>query len=226
MKKKEENIVRSAMIDFQKEQSKKDIFLKVMEGFTIKAPQSGMLIYAKTWGGTKIKSGSQINIWNPVVAQLPDLSQMIVKTYVNEIDISKIKEDQEVEIGVDAFPEKKLRGKVTSVANIGEEMENTSAHVFEVIIEVFGVDDDIRPSMTTKNNIIVETIDSVIFIPIECLNTEDSISFVYFKGKKHQVKAGKSNMDEIIILEGLEANEEVYLIPPPDADKWSLKLLK
>ena len=55
-----------------------------------------------------------------MVATLPNLSKMISKTYINEIDISKVKIGQRVEIGVDAFPEKKFTGEVTEVANIGE----------------------------------------------------------------------------------------------------------
>lgn len=225
-KRKEENTVRTAIIDYQKEMSKKDNFINVLKGFKIIAPQAGMLIYAKTWSGKKISSGSKISIWNPVVAKLPDLSQMIVKTYVNEIDISKIKVDQQVNITVDAFPEKKLTGTVTSVANIGEELQNTSAHVFEVVIKLNETDPDLRPSMTTKNNIIVETLESATYIPLECLNTKDSISFVYSDGKKIQVTAGKSNQDEIVITDGIKAGDKLFLVPPEGADEWSLKLLK
>ncbi len=224
-KRKEENTVRTAIIDFQKEKGKKDRFIDVLKGFRITAPQAGMLIYAKTWGGKKITKGSKISMWNPVVAKLPDLSQMIVKTYVNEIDISKIKVGQMVEVSVDAFPDKKLSGIITSVANIGEELQNTSAHVFEVEIDLKETDKDLRPAMTTKNRIIVETLDSVVYIPLECLNTQDSISFVYSNGKRIEVKAGKSNQDEIIILDGIKAGQELYLVPPQGANEWKLKRL-
>jgi hypothetical protein len=224
-KEKEENTVRTAIIDFQKEMDKKNQFMKILDNFTIKAPQPGMLIYAKTWEGTKLTVGSKISMWNPTVAQLPDLSSMIVKTYVNEVDISQIKVGLPVEIGVDAFSEKKLHGVIKTVANIGEELKNTSAHVFEVIIDVKGMDTDLRPAMTTKNKIIVEILDSVIFVPIECINTQDSISFVYSEGKKCEVKAGKSNQDEIIILQGLKAGQKVYMVPPAGADKWSFRKL-
>ncbi len=224
-KRKEENTVRTAVIDYQKESSKKERFINVLKGFNITAPQAGMLIYAKTWSGKKISSGSKISIWNPIVAKLPDLSQMIVKTYVNEIDISKVVVNQKVDITVDAFPNKKLTGIVTNVANIGEELQNTSAHVFEVVIKVNESDSDLRPSMTTKNSIIVETMDSVVFIPIECLNVADSTSFVYTDGIRKEVRAGKSNLDEIVITKGLEAGDEVYLVPPENANTWKLKLL-
>jgi len=224
-KEKQENIVRTTIIDYNKEVDKKSRFIEVLKDFNIVAPQAGMLIYAKNWSGKKIKSGSEISAWNPRVAKLPDLSQMIVKTFVNEVDISKVKIGQRVKIGVDAFVDKDLEGVVKSVANIGEELKNTSAHVFEVIIDVKGDDPDLRPAMTTKNSIIIDILDTVLFVPIECIYTEDSLSFVYSKGRKIQVDAGQSNQDEIIINKGLEKGQKVFLIPPVGSEDWEMKTL-
>ncbi len=86
--------------------------LELEAGFTILAPEPGMVIYAKGSDGKPIKEGSQVSMWDPTVATLPDLSVMISKTYVNEVDVRKVKEGQLVEIGLDAFPEKQLTGKV------------------------------------------------------------------------------------------------------------------
>ena len=220
-KKKEENTVRTAVIDYQKVNVKKDKLNEVLDKFTINAPQAGMLIYANSWRG-KVKVGSTIAWWNPIVAELPDLSKMNIKTYINEIDISKIKENQTVDISVDAFPDKRLKGIVKHVANIGEELKGSSAHVFEVVVEVDGEDDDLRPAMTTKNTILIEKFDSVMYIPIECINTIDSVSFVYSNGKRIEVKAGKSNQDHIIIEKGLKTGQRVYLEVPEGAKDWSL----
>src|SRR5437879_10550524 len=57
-----------------------------MSGFTIKAPAPGMVIYAKEWNGKKRTTGSQVNAWDPGVAQLPDLTHMESVTYGNESD--------------------------------------------------------------------------------------------------------------------------------------------
>ncbi|MCK7532908.1 MAG: HlyD family efflux transporter periplasmic adaptor subunit [Marinilabiliales bacterium] len=81
-----------------------------------------MVIYKREWNGAKRKVGSEISPWDPVVATLPDLSSMISKTYVNEIDVSKVKAGQRVRLTVDAFPEKSYTGAVISVANIGEQL--------------------------------------------------------------------------------------------------------
>ena len=141
-----------------------------------------MIIYKRDRMGAKRKVGSSISPWDNVVATLPDMSSMMSKTYVNEIDVSKVKTGQHVEIVVDAFPEKSYTGTVTSVANIGEQLPNADAKVFEVLIEVDGSDPILRPSMTTGNKIITKTINDVTFIPLESVQAgPDSIPFVYLK---------------------------------------------
>jgi hypothetical protein len=147
------------------------------------------------------------------------------RTYVNEIDISKVKVGQAVEIGVDAFPDRDYTGVVTEVANIGEQMRNSNAKVFEVIIEVNESDSILRPAMTTKNMIITDVIDSVLYIPIESIHSNDSLSYVYKGSRKQQVILGKANENEIIIRAGLEEGDDIYLVPPEGAMEYSLNPL-
>jgi hypothetical protein len=184
-----------------------------------------MVIYKKEWGGTKRKVGSQISAWDPVVATLPDLSKMISKTYVNEIDISKISVGQQVTIGVDAFPEKQYTGKVTEVANVGEQLPNSDAKVFEVIVLLNETDTTLRPAMTTVTQIRTNTYDNVKFIPLEAVHSSDSMSFVYLTSDKIRqiVDLGEANENFIIITEGLEPKTEVFLTVPEGGDKWEIK---
>jgi len=199
---------------------------QLVKDMIIYAPKAGMVIYFRDWDGSKKGIGSTVNMWpEPVVAELPNLREMITKTYVNEIDISKVRVNQQVNIGVDAFPEKEYTGSVMEVANIGEQLPNSNAKVFEVIIEVNEYDSILRPAMTTKNEIITSVTDSVQYIPLECLLTNDSISYVFTPRKKQQVIPGKSNDNEIIILAGLEQIDKVSLVPPEDADSWSTSFL-
>lgn len=200
---------------------------EVLQGFTVTAPKPGMLIYKRNWDGSKMGVGSTMSSWDNVVATLPNLNEMISKTYVNEIDISKVKTGQKVEIGVDAFPERKYTGEVTEVANIGEQTRNSNAKVFEVKIRVNEFDSILRPAMTTKNIINTSVIPGVMFLPIECVHTADSISFVYrVSGQyRQQVKTGAANENQIIITEGLKEGDEVYLSPPDKAIEWKLEKL-
>ncbi len=195
----------------------------VIDKFTIYAPQGGMVIYKKEWSGQKRKVGSTISPWDLAVATLPDLSEMNSKTYVNEIDISKVKSGQKVRLGIDAFPEKKYTGEVNVVANIGEQLQNTDAKVFEVLIRVDQSDSIMRPAMTTSNQIITNVYDDVLFIPLEAVHNEDSLSFVYVKnGRKQIIVPGETNENHMIVEQGLEEGEEIYLSVPENADRFKL----
>jgi HlyD family secretion protein len=192
--------------------------------FTVTAPSSGMVIYIKDRNGVKRKIGSTVNSFDRVIATLPDLSSMISKTYIDEIEISKIKIGQKVNITVDASPEKAFTGNVISISNIGDQLSNSNAKMFEVQIRVDGSDPSLRPSMTTGNKIIIETFNDVVFIPTECVQAgSDSIPFVYEKnGTKQIVVLGKSNEKNIIVEQGLETGTIIYRVPPEESQKFKL----
>ena len=200
---------------------------EILEKFTVTAPQNGMVIYV--WGrGGKVKEGSQISSWNPVVASLPDLTIMQSITYINEVDIRKVKVGQRVDLGLDAFPEKKLTGEVTKVANVGQQRPNSDAKVFEVTVVINESDPLLRPAMTTSNTIIADELSDVVFVPIEALNSEaDSINYVYLKsGKKQEVKVGLANSNDVVIELGLKEGDMVYLSTPDWSANTAINLLE
>ena len=216
--------MNEAYINLNQQQRRKQEMLDVLEKFTIMAPKSGMVIYHREWSGQRRTVGSTISPWDLTVATLPDLSSMMSKTYVNEIDISKIKSGQEVRLGVDAFPEKKYSGVVTSVANVGEQLPNTDAKVFEVMVRLRESDPILRPGMTTSNTIVTKILEDVVSIPLEAVYVVDSIPYVYKKGNVRQVVVlGESNENQIIVEQGVEANEKVFLTLPVNHENYAIK---
>jgi HlyD family secretion protein len=197
---------------------------EVLSGFTITAPASGMLIYMKDHHGERRKIGSTINPFDRVIATLPDLTSMISKTYVNEIDVSKIIPGQKVQVTIDAFSDKTFTGIVSYVANIGEKLPNTDDKVFELQIKIDGSDPLLRPSMTTGNKILINKVDNVLFIPIECVQAGvDSIPFVFTKsGHKQIVLLGESNEKNIIVKKGLKPDDILYLNNPVKPETFKL----
>jgi HlyD family secretion protein len=153
------------------------------------------------------------------------------KTYVNEVDVRKVKPGQKVEVGLDAYPDKKLSGVVIRVANVGEQRPNSDAKVFEVAVEIKGSDATLRPSMTTSNKIIAMMIDSAVFIPLECLHSlSDTITYVFKKNGvatvKQEVMVGETNANDVVILAGLTIEDKVHLSTPPGKDDDKINLLK
>jgi HlyD family secretion protein len=218
--------ITDASINLNRQIRRKEEIIGVMNKFTIYAPKKGMVIYFKEWDGQRRKVGSTVSPWEPNVATLPDLSVMISKTYVSEIDISKVKVGQKVRVGIDAFPEKKLNGIITQVSNVGEQLPNTDSKVFEVILRIKEYDAILRPYMTTSNGIIIDTFKNVLHVPIEAIHNQDSIPFVYTKsGKKQVIMLGDMNETDVIIEKGLEENDVVYLAAPekPESFDWAGK---
>ena len=214
----------------RKIQKEFDAMLDLVKTFQITAPEPGMVVYAKGHDNKPMKAGSQIHMWDPVVATLPDLSIMLSKTYINEVDVRKIKPGQKVEIGLDAFPDKILTGKVIRVANVGEQSPNSDSKVFEASIEIDGTDPLLRPAMTTSNKIVVNEMDTALFVPLESLHSkDDSITFVYkkvgLKVSKQEVQVGETNSNEATIKLGLSSNDKVYLSVPPNMDDAMIAML-
>ena len=222
--------MQEAAASLGKDQSKFDMLRRLQEGFTIIAPEDGMVIYERDWNGKKKTTGSEVGAWDPTVATLPDLSSMISQTYVNEVDIRKVEVGQKVDISLDAFPDKNMTGVVIEVANIGENLPNTDSKVFEVRIEIDLVDSVIRPGMTTGNNIIANRFEDVLFAPLESIHSqEDTLVFVYKKTGwsivKQEIELGERNDDYAIVLSGLEEGDRVLLSAPDQGKDMKLELL-
>jgi multidrug efflux pump subunit AcrA (membrane-fusion protein) len=230
-KRKNAEKMKEQSAELRKVQNAHDAMTKAIEAFSIVAPEDGMVIYHKNpWDGKPLKSGSQINMWEPTVATLPDMTTMMSKTYVNEVDVRKVKPGQKVEVGLDAYPDKKLMGSVIRVANVGEQRPNSDSKVFEVSVEINGTDPTIRPSMTTSNKIITSLKDKALFIPLECLHSQfDSITYVYKRDGintiKQEVITGETNANDVIIVGGLSEGERVHLSLPAGKEDQEIILL-
>jgi RND family efflux transporter MFP subunit len=210
--------------------NKLEMLNNALKEFTVVAPKDGMVIYQREWNGKKKGVGSSVSPWEPTVATLPDLSIMISKTYVNEVDIRKVEMNQKVKVNLDAYPDKKLTGTVTAVANVGEQNPKSDAKVFEVSIQINEKDTTLRPSMTTGNNIIVGKLKNVLFIPLEAIHHDgDSLTYTFVKDGlsfvKREIKIGQTNENNAVIKQGLAKGEMVYLSIPEEKEKLKVEKL-
>ncbi|HRP33557.1 MAG TPA: efflux RND transporter periplasmic adaptor subunit [Agriterribacter sp.] len=200
----------------------------ILSQLTITAPKSGMLVYDKDWNGQKKAVGTLVELWNPTLATLPDLTQMEVLTYVNEVDIQKVKVGQTVDIGLDAAADKKLKGVVKSVANIGEEKPNSDAKVFEVLIDVLTEDPILKPAMTVSCKIAAEKYRDALQLPLETIYNDANGSFIFKRTGgslvKQYVKVFTVNESNALITNGLKEGDRVYHSLP--SDTTGLKIFK
>ncbi len=202
--------------------SLRDSLLKnALRACRVKAPKDGMVMYAKLWGGRKLRVGDQISRWMPTIATLPDMSVLVSETYVQEIDIMKIAVGDSVGIYIDALPDKMYSGIISKIANIGQELPGFDTKVFKVLIDMNENGKEIKPSMTTDNRIILTSLDDAIKIPRNCLFSDNGDNYVYLKsgGKiwKKRVVSGPENSEEVVIKSGLNVKDKIYTTAPKDA---------
>jgi hypothetical protein len=123
---------------------------------------------------------------------------------------------------LDSDPSKRLTGKVTAVANVGEQRPNTDAKVFEVKILVDQADSTLRPGMTTGNAIETKAVKGVLSIPLEAVTTENDVPYVYKRRGagvvRQEVATGAMNDDAVVVTRGLEEGDRVMLTMPPNKD--------
>lgn len=219
--------VERRKIDLRQRKDRVARLRRAYNSLIITAPRDGMVMYGRERnGGGKMKVGSTVYTQMPMIATLPDLSSMLSITYVNEIDISKVKKGQKVILGIDAIPTKVLEGEVVSVANIGQPMPKSDAKVFEVKIRVFGDVSDLKPSMTTSNTILTSIYQDTLFIPSEAVFENDSLQYVYLENNKiikQIVDLGDQNDNYILINKGLKEDDKILLTEPANAEELDIE---
>ena len=203
----------------------------VLEKLTIHSTAKGMVVFERDFDGSRKKVGSKINIFsNQSIASIPDLKNLTSRAYVNEMDVNKIQPGQKVSVVADAFMNKSYVGTVIAVANIGQPLPGHDANVFEVVISVDNNDMKLKPSMRTNNFILTSSIPDAIYLPIDAIQSNDTISYVYFaKGShiiKQQVITGPFNDNDIVIERGLKKGDNVVLSFPESDSKIPFSVLK
>ncbi len=130
----------------------------------ITSPVDGVIVSRKVDVGQTVAASFQ----TPTLFSIArDLTRMQIDTRVDEADIGRIGEGQNVDFRVDAFPEELFKGKVVQVRIAPETTDNIVTYT--VIIHVDNSDLRLKPGMTANVSIKTDTRQGVIKIPAAAL---------------------------------------------------------
>ncbi|HEX9916163.1 MAG TPA: efflux RND transporter periplasmic adaptor subunit [candidate division Zixibacteria bacterium] len=194
---------------------------------TVTAPIPGLVVYLEYWKGGqwgKVQEGD--SPWpGQGLINLPDLSMMLTKARVHEVDIDKVKLGQNVNIILESYPETTFTGKVDKIARLAtrDAEDNSNINTFDIEIMIDRTDERLKPGMSAKCEIIVDKIPNSIWVPIEAVFEKDNKTVVYvIKGnnfRERQIKVGQRNDTDIIVTEGLKGKEKVALRDPTSKEE-------
>ena len=145
-----------------------------LEWTTIKAPMSGIITLLELEVGEIVTSGRSAFSQSPPLMTIVDPSKMVVKTFINEVDMERLKLNQGAEIKVDAYQNKTYQGKVYEISPSGQQQDNIIS--FEVMIEVLGSPVELKPGMSTDVDIITYEEKNVLMVPIDAIISEKSVT--------------------------------------------------
>ena len=139
-------------------------------------------------------------MFNPgVLMTVADLSHMEVLVDVNENDVVNIDIDDTTEIEIDAFPDTIFYGVVSEIAHTAQSLNMSSQQQvtnFKVKVKIISPPIKIRPGMSSTVNIITETIDNTVSIPIQSLTSRPEKYEKIARKKKKTKKKRWGNEDD------------------------------
>lgn len=193
----------------------KNLLEQLRSELSITAPADGMVVYGIGYNGQKVKVGSRVGRWAPLIATLPDLNTLVSEMFVKEIDIAKVQLGQKVRMKIDAFPNKNYSGEIINIANIGQEIPGEFQNGFKVLVQLDSFTDPLLPGMTTSNHVVTGSWSDALYVPKEAVYGNDSIRYVVrdlgLKTVRQQVILGGENEESIRIANGLKENQKILL---------------
>lgn len=184
----------------------------------------GIAIISRNWNsGNKFQVGDQCWSGYPII-QLPDMSTLKATVQINEVDITKIRKGQRVEIKPDAFSDSIYAGEVMSIANLATNKDgNSKIKVFPVEILIKETSGKLLPGLTVSCRILVDKIDNIQYLPVDAIRKDVEGEFVYVKSgsgfKRVNIETGASNTDYVVVTKGVEEGDVVALIDPLQLEK-------
>lgn len=170
----------------------------------IKAPISGIVTAVLGEVGTLASAQTPI-------AQIANINTLELIAPINEMQVNKLKVNDQVEVMVPALDKEIFTGTITNVSAVMEDR----LKAYPVTITLNNKDHKIKAGMYAEVEVVTNVQEGAMVIPAQAVITRDGFSAVYVveeeKALQKEIVTGLSNGNETVILEGLELGEQVII---------------
>ncbi len=187
---------------------------KSLTNATLVSPLTGLVtaVSDNLIAGTNVVVGTtMVTVANP--------ETVYFESEVNESEVVKLKEGQQVIIKIDAFPGKEFAGEVISIG-FKSIITSTGGTAYQVKmslpkdIAVF-----FRLGMKGDTNFILGRIEGVLKVPASAVVENNGKNYVWVinggnKAERKEVEIGETSINETEIKSGIDAGEKVIVLPP------------
>jgi hypothetical protein len=188
-----------------------------LEKFTMYASMDGLAVMSSIFRGgemAQVQLGDQV--WpGQQIMKVVDTRSMQVEGSVSQSDSSDLRLGQRVRIGLDAFPDKKLTGRIYSIGAmaVGGWRQNYYVRNVPVRVAIEGADPLLIPDLSAHGDVIIDTVPDQVQAPVAAVQEEGGKATVQVKTANgwdtRPVTLGKRNNRFVAITSGLAAGDEV-----------------
>ena len=193
----------------------------------IVSPIDGTVIARGIEPGEAVVPGVQSTFDGKALLTIADLSALLVKVNLNQIDVAKVAVGRKATLTLDALPGRTYRAVVTKVAPASVKLAGKDQEVFPVEAQLEAPDGLVKPGMTADVRVHLDAKDGVLALPLEAIVKESGRSFVLRvvpagkneeRTEKVEVTLGLRNDREVEIASGVLEGARVLLRPPSAAE--------
>jgi HlyD family secretion protein len=175
---------------------------------SVPSPTSGLIYSLQLRPGSYVAKGQ-------LLAQVYQPGKIMLRAYVDEPDLGRIRKGQTVEVQWDGLPDRRWRGAVERLADQVVALNNRS--VGYVFCSIEGDPRELIPNLNVKMDITTDRKTNVTVIPKSAiLNHNGKPAVLLVDGKSTVAKPvdlGLITSEEVEILNGIRAGESVVLYP-------------
>jgi HlyD family secretion protein len=186
----------------------------------VKSPIDGFILERN------VEVGDPVVALNPyqegtVLITMAEMSALIFRGTVDEIDVGRLREGMPVEIKIGALPSAKVTGTLRKISLKARTQDN--ATVFPLEITLGESDAVLRAGYSANAEVIIERRDSVLFIPERLVTFAGDTAKVTVllpdgRSEERVIQTGLSDAINIEVREGLKEGDKVVEPPPKEIE--------
>ena len=134
-----------------------------LEDVTIRAPMNGTILSKSVEEGQVIQSASQNVSGGTTLFVMANLSEMQVRTLVDETDMGELRAGMTASVKVEAFPDRTFQGTVKKIEPQAVVQQNVT--MFPVIVNLDNRAGLLKPGMNAEVEILIDEATDVLLIP-------------------------------------------------------------
>lgn len=204
---------RAALIDAARARGEKEYarWQEIYKATPILAPLDGSIILRKVEPGQTVSSSEAVLVLS---------DHLIAEAQVDETDLAQIHLGQAVKVILDAYPDRKLEGKVTHISYESKTVLNVTTYTIEITLK--DIPEFVRSGMTSVANFFIAEHTNVLWLVSDAVRQEKNRSVVTIPAAEEdqppetrEVKTGLTDGRRIEIVSGVSENETVLIVRPP-----------